>query len=68
MLMSHHRIGCTRTRTMGDPICSACRNHSARNLSHARIILARNRKADKLKPTGAAHRDRLVRARLDVRS
>lgn len=59
-----HKASCSRTRSMGDPLCYACRK------AHARVmrIFRSNIYRHKLKSTGAAHRDRLVAAALNIRS
>lgn len=63
MLMKIHRVGCSRSRTMGDPVCEACRRSNAHRLIGARMLIRRNRQSIKLKPNGDAHRDRLIQAR-----
>jgi hypothetical protein len=59
-----HRPGCTRSKTMGDPTCYACRRFRARQLVTLRASLRR----PKLKPIGHAYRDRIVAAAINVRS
>lgn len=61
--MRMHRLGCSRSRTMGDPVCAFCRRLTALRLIGARVLIARSVQSTKLKPTGAAHRDRLIQAR-----
>jgi hypothetical protein len=59
-----HRAGCGRSRTMGDPTCRLCRYFHAARLG----VYKRNVRADKLKIKGHAYSDRLVAAKLSIRS